>query len=102
MTYACTASRTISAMGRFWRSTELQQHLELRLEIDHRTLHMSMLTYIIDATPTAVSCCGTATQGDAQPFDRSGQAPFTERNGGTSPDGRWLAYESDESGQFDD
>ena len=25
---------------------------------------------------------------------------FTERNGDVSPDGRWLAYESDESGQF--
>jgi serine/threonine-protein kinase len=27
------------------------------------------------------------------------QTPFNERNGEISPDGRWLAYESDESGQ---
>jgi serine/threonine-protein kinase len=27
------------------------------------------------------------------------QTPFTELNGEISPDGRWLAYESDESGQ---
>jgi serine/threonine-protein kinase len=26
---------------------------------------------------------------------------FTERNGEVSPDGRWLAYESDETGQFE-
>jgi len=36
--------------------------------------------------------------------DRSGQplvrTPFVERNGEISPDGRWLAYESNESGQF--
>jgi serine/threonine-protein kinase len=27
--------------------------------------------------------------------------PFNEQNGTISPDGRWLAYESDESGQFE-
>jgi len=27
--------------------------------------------------------------------------PFNERNGIVSPDGRWLAYESDSSGQFE-
>jgi serine/threonine-protein kinase len=27
--------------------------------------------------------------------------PFSERNGAVSPDGRWLAYESNESGQFE-
>lgn len=29
------------------------------------------------------------------------QAPFEERNGVVSPDGRWLAYESDASGRFE-
>jgi len=29
------------------------------------------------------------------------QTPFAERNGDVSPDGRWLVYESDESGQFE-
>jgi serine/threonine protein kinase len=29
------------------------------------------------------------------------QTPFDERNGIVSPDGRWLAYESDESGRFE-
>ena len=29
------------------------------------------------------------------------QTTFTERNGEISPDGRWLAYQSDESGQFE-
>src|SRR4029453_4183432 len=29
-----------------------------------------------------------------------GQTPFNERNGEVSPDGRWLAYEADDSGQF--
>ena len=28
------------------------------------------------------------------------QTPFVERNGEISPDGRWLAYESNDSGQF--
>ena len=29
------------------------------------------------------------------------QSPFNERNGTVSPDRRWLAYESNESGPFD-
>ncbi len=29
------------------------------------------------------------------------QTPFNERNGVVSPDGRWLAYESDSSGRFE-
>ena len=29
------------------------------------------------------------------------QTPGTDRNGMISPDGRWIAYESDESGQFE-
>jgi hypothetical protein len=29
------------------------------------------------------------------------QTPYTERNGEISPDGRWLAYQSDNSGQFE-
>jgi serine/threonine-protein kinase len=29
------------------------------------------------------------------------QSSFNERNGEVSPDGRWLAYQSDESGQFE-
>ena len=29
------------------------------------------------------------------------QTPFTERNGIVSPDGRWLAYEANNSGQFE-
>jgi len=29
------------------------------------------------------------------------KTPSTERNGEISPDGRWIAYESDESGQFE-
>ena len=29
------------------------------------------------------------------------QSPFTERNGIVSPDGRWLAYEANESGRFE-
>jgi eukaryotic-like serine/threonine-protein kinase len=29
------------------------------------------------------------------------QSPFIERNGIISPDGRWLAYEADESGRFE-
>ena len=28
------------------------------------------------------------------------QTPFSERNGEVSPDGRWLAYEADDSGRF--
>ena len=28
------------------------------------------------------------------------QTPFVERNGEISPDGRWLAYESNASGRF--
>jgi len=29
------------------------------------------------------------------------QSPFNERNGTVSPDGRWLAYEANDSGQFE-
>jgi serine/threonine-protein kinase len=29
------------------------------------------------------------------------QSPFAERNGIISPDGRWLAYEANDSGQFE-
>ena len=29
------------------------------------------------------------------------QTPFAERNGIVSPDGRWLAYEANDSGQFE-
>src|SRR5262249_37767639 len=29
------------------------------------------------------------------------QTPFNERNGVVSPDGRWVAYESDSSGRFE-
>jgi serine/threonine-protein kinase len=29
------------------------------------------------------------------------QSPFDERNGVVSPDGRWLAYEADDSGRFE-
>ena len=29
------------------------------------------------------------------------RTPFTERNGIVSPDGRWLAYEANDSGQFE-
>ncbi len=29
------------------------------------------------------------------------QTPFTERNGEVSPDGRWLAYEANDSGRFE-
>ncbi len=29
------------------------------------------------------------------------QSPFAERNGVVSPDGRWLAYESNDSGRFE-
>ena len=29
------------------------------------------------------------------------QTPFSERNGEVSPDGRWLAYEANDSGRFE-
>jgi serine/threonine-protein kinase len=29
------------------------------------------------------------------------QSPFAERNGTVSPDGRWLAYEANDSGRFE-
>jgi Tol biopolymer transport system component len=29
------------------------------------------------------------------------QSPFVERNGVVSPDGRWLAYEANDSGRFE-
>ena len=32
--------------------------------------------------------------------DAAGSDEFIERNGEVSPDGRWLSYESNESGQF--
>jgi len=29
------------------------------------------------------------------------QSPFNERNGSVSPDGRWLAYEANDSGRVE-
>jgi Tol biopolymer transport system component len=40
------------------------------------------------------------TEGDAQPSQYS-KTGFNETGGRMSPDGRWLAYESDESGRFE-
>ena len=39
-------------------------------------------------------------QGDRQPGALIAQASFAERGGDVSPDGRWIAYQSDESGTF--
>ena len=38
---------------------------------------------------------------DARRVESLVQTQFTERNGDVSPDGRWLAYESDASGKFE-
>ena len=40
------------------------------------------------------------TDGAREPFPVV-HTPFNERDGQFSPDGRWIAYQSDESGQFD-
>jgi Tol biopolymer transport system component len=39
-------------------------------------------------------------EGDRKPI-RLTQTPFDERDGQFSPDGKWVAYQSDESGQFE-
>ncbi|MEQ1731838.1 MAG: hypothetical protein ABL982_25985, partial [Vicinamibacterales bacterium] len=41
---------------------------------------------------------GASLTGDRTPFPVA-QTPFQERNGQFSPDGKWVAYESDESGR---
>ena len=41
---------------------------------------------------------GKRPHGDLEPLL---QTPFTEDNGEISPDGRWLAYQSNESGRFE-
>ena len=43
----------------------------------------------------------TLPLGGKQPAAPLIQTPFVERNGEVSPDGRWLAYEANDSGQFD-
>ena len=39
--------------------------------------------------------------GDRKPHPLNGPAQFVERNPDISPDGRWVAYESNESGTFE-
>jgi len=39
-------------------------------------------------------------EGDRQPRALIAQPSFAERSGDVSPDGRWIAYQSDESGTF--
>ena len=67
--------------------------------------------------PTSVSPDGTrlvftevaTTSGDVLQLRLDGthavtplvQTPFSERNGEVSPDGRWLAYEANDSGRFE-
>jgi serine/threonine-protein kinase len=42
-----------------------------------------------------------ALDGTGRPSTSLIQTPYNERNGVVSPDGRWLAYESDTSGRFE-
>jgi serine/threonine-protein kinase len=81
------------------------------------------ITRLTDSTstqyPTSISPDGrrlvfteiapTAAAGDVLQFGLDGantvtplvQTPFSERNGEVSPDGRWLAYDADNSGRFE-
>jgi serine/threonine-protein kinase len=60
--------------------------------LDLLELHLEPETVRSDSAPAA------SVAGRVRPLV---QTPFTERNGVISPDGRWLAYEADDSGQFE-
>jgi len=51
--------------------------------------------------PTTANDVMMLTLGKDRKIEPLVQTPFSERNGEVSPDGRWLAYESNESGQFE-
>jgi serine/threonine-protein kinase len=51
--------------------------------------------------PTTGNDVMMLTLGKERKIEPLVQTPFFERNGDVSPDGRWLAYESNESGQFE-
>jgi serine/threonine-protein kinase len=58
-----------------------------------------LMMLALDGTrPPAGSGRGEPVQRRVEPLL---ETPFTERNGVVSPDGRWLAYESDSSGRFE-
>jgi serine/threonine-protein kinase len=55
-------------------------------------------TTVIVQAGNNIGAVGPDTKGRA---DELLSQPFAERNGEVSPDGRWLAYESNESGRFE-
>jgi serine/threonine-protein kinase len=65
-----------------------------------RDVMMTTLTRLGRAGPPSQSSTDPQARsvGDVRPL---AQAPFEERNGIVSPDGRWLAYEADASGRFE-
>lgn len=58
------------------------------------------LTYARYAAATRPDIWALPMEGDRKPFPVL-QTPFTTRGAKFSPDGKWIAYESDESGQFE-
>jgi serine/threonine-protein kinase len=56
---------------------------------------------IREERPTTGADLALLTLAGERRVDMLVQTTFTERNGEISPDGRWLAYQSDESGEFE-
>ena len=64
---------------------------------DGQFLVFSKAASFISPTPNNFDLWALPMQGDKQPFPLL-QTPARESNGRVSPNGRWMAYESDESG----
>jgi Tol biopolymer transport system component len=58
------------------------------------------LLYIVVDPKTSSDIWVLPMNGDRKP-EKFLDSPFTERNAQFSPDGRWVAYQSDESGRFE-
>ncbi|MGH9384591.1 MAG: protein kinase domain-containing protein [Vicinamibacterales bacterium] len=68
------------------------------LILRHQTRTADIYTLRLDGSPSGPT---TAATGARTPTPLLQTPSFTEDNGVVSPDSRWLAYDSDESGQFE-
>jgi serine/threonine protein kinase len=72
---------------------------QIKTPVDWSSDGRFLLYSLLDAK-TVQDLWALPMTGDRKPFPVV-QTPFTERNGQFSPDGRWIAYDSNESGRFE-
>lgn len=103
-TVAWAASRTDLVRGVFKRPADGSGNEELILRLDK---HCHVRDWSPDGHTLVIEIQDPGSSGDIWRLNLDGtptatvflQTPFNERNSRLSPDGRWLAYVSDESGR---